>query len=145
MSLKQAMKSASSEYKKGSAAPKKKSQKKRAQIKHEGGAIRESVKTQDFTVAVPDDTPPAAARVDFYDRLVPRIPTVLHGAPRILLEAGAPFFMLRPPSYSDDFLLTDLKRVAAPGGMSEHHPEVRQAVFDSFEKHPRLLQHYLRS
>ena len=80
-----------------------------------------------------------------YDTLRPRVPTVLHGAPRILLESGAPFFMLQSPSYSDNFLLTDLTRTVDPGGMSKHHPEVRKAVFDSFEKHPRLLQHYLRT
>ena len=98
-------------------------------------------------VASPQEvlSPPQAARVDMYERLVPRMPTVLHGVPRILLEAGAPFFMLQPPSYSDDYLLADLKRISEPGGVSTHHPEVRQVVFDSFEKHPSLLQHYLRN
>ena len=80
-----------------------------------------------------------------YETLQPRVPRVLHGIPRILLESGAPYFMLESPSYSDDFLLTDLKRIAEPGGMSQHHPEVRRVVFDSFEKHPPLLQHYLRT
>ena len=85
-------------------------------------------------------------RIDFsIDRIRARVPRVLHGAPRILIESGAPHFMLIPPSYSDDFLLTDLKRIAEPGGMSKHHPEIRQAVFDSLEHHPDLLQHYLAS
>lgn len=75
----------------------------------------------------------------------PRLPTVMHGAPRILLEAGLPYFMLQLPSYADEFLVKDLKSIAAPGGVSKHSPEVRQVVFESFEKHPELLQHYLRS
>ena len=79
-----------------------------------------------------------------YDAMRPRLPTVMHGAPRILLEAGLPWFMLQRPSYSDDFLLKDLKSIAKPGGISSHSPEVRQAVFESFEKHPALLQHYLQ-
>ena len=80
-----------------------------------------------------------------YDRMQPIVPRVLHGTPRILLEAGMPYFMLQSPSYNDAFLLTDLKRIPTHGGMSEHHPEVRRVIFDSFEKHPRLLQHYLRT
>ena len=79
-----------------------------------------------------------------YEGMRPRLPTVMHGAPRILLEAGLPHFMLQLPSYSDDFLLKDLKKVARPGGASNHSPEVRQVVFESFEKHPALLQHYLQ-
>ena len=111
---------------------------------HEGGAIREA-KVRELATTPVDMEPPRPAAVDFYDTLVPRIPRVLHGTPRILLEAGLPFFMLQTPAYSDDFLLADLKHIAPPGGMSKHHPEVRRAVFDSFEKHPRLLQHYLRT
>ena len=114
-------------------------------ITHEGGAIREA-KVREIATTPVDIEPPRPEAVDFtYDTLVPLVPRVLHGAPRILLEAGAPFFMLQTPSYSDSFLLTDLKRVADPGGMSNHHPEVRRAVFDTFEKHTRLLQHYLRT
>ena len=80
-----------------------------------------------------------------YEGMRPRVPTVMHGVPRILLEAGLPHFMLQLPSYSDDFLKTDLTSIAPPGGVSKHSPEVRQVVFESFEKHPELLQHYLRS
>ena len=80
-----------------------------------------------------------------YEGMRPRIPTVLHGVPRILLEAGLPYFMLQLPSYSDKFLVSDLKKIAPPGGASKHSPEVRQVVFESLEKHPELLQHYLRS
>jgi hypothetical protein len=79
-----------------------------------------------------------------YDSMRPRLPTVMHGAPRILLEAGLPHFMLQLPSYSDEFLLKDLKKVARPGGAANHSAEVRQVVFESFEKHPALLQHYLQ-
>ena len=114
-------------------------------ITHEGGAIREA-KLREIAITPVDIEPPRPEAVDFtYDSLVPLVPRVLHGIPRILLEAGQPFFMLQTPSYSDNFLLTDLKHIAQPGGMSKHHPEVRRAVFDSFEKHPRLLQHYLRT
>ena len=88
---------------------------------------------------------PAESYVDLYDRIQPRVPKVLHGIPRIALEAGMPFFMLQTPSYPDDFLLYDLKNLASEGGMSAHHPEVRRVLFDSFEKHPRLLQHYLNT
>ena len=80
-----------------------------------------------------------------YEGMRPRVPEVLHGVPRILLESGTPYFMLQRPSYSDNFLATDLRKIAAPGGISQHTPEVRQAVFESFEKHPQLLQHYLRT
>ena len=114
-------------------------------ITHEGGAIREA-KVREIATTPVDLEPPRPEAVDFtYETLVPLVPRVLHGVPRILLEAGMPFFMLQTPSYSDNFLLTDLKHIAQPGGMSKHHPEVRRAVFDSFEKHPRLLQHYLRT
>lgn len=80
-----------------------------------------------------------------YEALRPRMPPVLHGAPRILLESGMPYFMLQKPNYSDEFLLADLKSLAKPGGASKHSPEVRQVVFESLEKHPQLLEHYLRS
>ena len=80
-----------------------------------------------------------------YDGMRPRVPTVMHGAPRILLEAGLPYFMLQLPSSSDDFLVKDLKSIAKPGGAANHSAEVRQVVFESFEKHPELLQHYLHS
>ena len=110
-----------------------------------GGAIRNP--------KIADIEPPAEAQeqqretrpslMDLtYEGMRPRLPTVLHGAPRILLEAGLPFFMLQRPSYSDEFLLKDLKAIAPPGGASQHSPEVRQAVFETFEKHPQLLQHY---
>ena len=114
-------------------------------ITHEGGAIREA-KVREIATTPVDIEPPRPEAVDFTnDTLVPLVPRVLHGIPRILLEAGMPFFMLQTPSYSDNFLLTDLKHIAQPGGMSKHHPEVRRAVFDSFEKHPSLLQHYLQT
>ena len=80
-----------------------------------------------------------------YEGLRPLVPGVMHGVPRILLDAGTPYFMLQRPSYSDNFLATDLRKMAAPGGVSQHAPEVRQAIFESFEKHPQLLQHYLRT
>jgi hypothetical protein len=74
------------------------------------------------------------------------VPRVLHGAPHIMIESPLPGFMLRPPHYSDDFLLRDLKNLTRNGPeVGNHHPEVRQVVFDSFQQHPQLLQHYLRS
>ena len=114
-----------------------------------GGAIR--------APKIVDIEPPEAAReqaiparprsvLDLsYEGMRPRVPTVLHGIPRILLESGIPYFMLERPSYSDNFLVSDLKKVVPPGGSSKHVPEVRQAIFDSFEQHPELLQHYLRT
>ena len=102
--------------------------------------IEPPVETQEQHMA------PRPSLVDLsYEGMRPILPTVMHGAPRILLESGLPFFMLQRPSYSDEFLLKDLKAIAPPGGASQHSPEVRQAVFESFEKHPQLLQHYLES
>ena len=80
-----------------------------------------------------------------YEGMRPRLPHVLHGIPRIQLDAGLPYFMLQRPSYSDNFLLSDLKKVVPPGGVSKHVPEVRQAIFDTLEKHPDLLEHYLKT
>ena len=137
------MKKASTEYKK---APKpKKAKKKKSKIKHEGGAIRDPKQVELASPPIEKEPVLPSMAVDFHDILTPLVPRVLHGAPRILLESGAPYFMLREPTYPDQFLLTDLKNTVKPGGMSDHHPEIRRVVFDSFEKHPRLLQHYLRT
>ena len=113
-----------------------------------GGAIRDP-KTFDIeppVQAIEQTQPTRPSLMDIsYDGMRPRVPTVMHGAPRILLEAGLPYFMLQLPSYSDDFLVKDLKSIAKPGGAANHSAEVRQVVFESFEKHPELLQHYLHA
>ena len=123
--------------------PKKVPKKKAKKVEHKGGAIT-APKQQEMAIA-PVDLEPARPPIDNFVMEGPRVPRGLHGTPPILLEAGLPFFMLQTPSYSDDFLLTDLKRLVKPGGMKNHHPEIRRAVFDTFEKHPSLLQHYLRT
>ena len=92
------MKSASSEYKKGKTtkAPK---GKKNMKITHEGGAIR-AAKIIEIATTPVDLEPPRPEGVDFtYASLTPLVPRVLHGVPRILLEAGMPFFMLQTPSF----------------------------------------------
>lgn len=93
-----------------------------------------------------EDQPFRVGDLDVDEIIEPLMPRVLHGAPPFLIESPLPAFMLREPVYSDDFLLRDLKNLTqgAPG-IANHHPEVRQVVFDSFQHIPELLQHYLRS
>jgi hypothetical protein len=115
-----------------------------------GGAIRQDARKVDVQAAQVfesrgEDQPFQIEPLTEFDEIQPRVPRVLHGIPPILHEAPMPFFMLQEPSYEDDFLLTDMKRLIKTDGMRSHHPEVRQVVFDSFEKHPELLKHYMRS
>jgi hypothetical protein len=93
-----------------------------------------------------EEQPFRVGDIDVNEIMQPLMPRVLHGAPHIMIESPLPAFMLREPVYSDNFLLRDLKNLTRDGpGVGNHHPEVRQVVFDSFQHHPDLLQHYLRS
>lgn len=116
-------------------------------MKHEGGAINPD-KIRRLDLEPPEKLirvlPSRVLEWDRDTRLRALMPRVLHGIPPYKVEPGQPYFMLRDTVYSDDFLLTDLRKLAAVGGSSKHHPEVRQVVFDSFSKYPTLLQHYLR-
>lgn len=70
-----------------------------------------------------------------------------HGIPSILVEnTPQPWFQtMTEPPYSEAFLLADLKRNIVSDGIKNHHPEVRQVVFDSFSSYPSIQKHYLRS
>jgi hypothetical protein len=95
---------------------------------------------------VGEDQPFRMGDIDVDEIIQPLMPRVLHGSPSFLIESPLPAFMLREPVYSDEFLLRDLKKMTlGDSGIGNHHPEVRQAVFDSLQHHPSLLQHYLRS
>ena len=115
-------------------------------ITHTGGAIAEDARIRDIEPPEPLEVvrPSRASYLDRDTRTRPLMPRVLHGAPPFKVEPGQPYFMLRDAVYSDEFLLADLRKLAGPGGLSKHHPEVRQVVFDSLEKFPTLLQHYIR-
>jgi hypothetical protein len=93
-----------------------------------------------------EEQPFQVGELDVHEIIEPVMPRVLHGAPPFLIESPLPAFMLRVPVYSDTFLLRDLKNLTMNSpGIGNHHPEVRQAVFDSLQHHPSLLHHYLRS
>ena len=63
----------------------------------------------------------------------------------IKIESQLPYFMNYKPVYSDDFLVTDLKRVLHKGsGIRDHHPLYRKVVFDSFQAYPELQRWYVR-
>jgi len=114
-------------------------------ITHTGGAI-DSARTRDIEPPEPKQAvrPARVAFMDRNTRVTPLMPRVLHGIAPYKVEPGQPYFMLRDPVYSEDFLLTDLRKLAKPGGLSSHHPEVRQVVFDTLKKYPELLEHYMR-
>ena len=78
----------------------------------------------------------------------PMMPRLLHGIPPINIEAWshAPFFMLGPAAYSEDFLLRDLKNMTIAGeGIDKHSPEVRKVVAESLKHAPDLLDEYMNS
>ena len=80
---------------------------------------------------------------EYVGPLLPRLP---NGIPPIKNEKELPAFMWSDPVYSDDFLLRDLINMTGDAdGVENHHPEVRQAIFDSLQHHPVLQEHYLHS
>lgn len=116
-------------------------------MKHTGGAIPRDVRSIEVSENIEPEAPLSIPDFLAHDEiLIPRIPTVLHGIPRILEESPAPMFMLRPPAYSDEFLLKDLQNtISENSSIRNHHPEVRQVIFDSLSKHPSLLHHYMNA
>ena len=78
----------------------------------------------------------------------PMMPRLLHGIPPIKIEAWnhAPFFMLGPQAYSEDFLFRDLVNLTKAGeGIHKHSPEVRKVISESLKHAPGLLDEYMQS